>query len=190
MARLSLIFVVFSFANCNCEQVMVRDRDALCGNSQLDGDEQCDDGNEVNTDACTNSCSAARCGDGVTRQDLANGVDGFEQCDDGNDRDLDGCLNACRFATCGDGFLRQDLSEGEPGFEACDDGNRVDGDGCQADCTAVGLPPGGANLHGRTGMSQSGSSGSTLRGRAGESALPEMQSERFKLKGGIRRAAP
>ena len=87
-----------------------------------------------------------------------------------------------REASCGNGTVEQG--------EACDDGNRVDGDGCQADCTAVGLPPGGAQLKGRTGMSQSGSSGSTLRGRAGESALPKMQSERFKLKGGLRRAAP
>ena len=96
MVRLGILFLSLTTVNCDCEQVYVRDRDALCGNNQLDGDEQCDDGNEVNTDSCTNSCSAARCGDGVTRQDLANGVEGSEQCDDGNNSDLDGCSRLCQ----------------------------------------------------------------------------------------------
>jgi len=37
--------------------------------------EECDDGNQVNTDSCTNACTTAACGDGY--------VQAGEQCDDG-----------------------------------------------------------------------------------------------------------
>ena len=50
--------------------------------------EECDDGNQVATDPCTNRCRVARCGDGV--------VGPNEECDDGNDRDGDGCESDCR----------------------------------------------------------------------------------------------
>ncbi len=48
----------------------------LCGNSVIEGGEQCDDGNGSNTDACTNTCRNAVCGDGFIRA-------GVEQCDGG-----------------------------------------------------------------------------------------------------------
>ena len=50
-----------------------------CGDGVADpsNGEACDDGNTVNTDACLNSCKAARCGDAVVRT-------GVEECDDGN----------------------------------------------------------------------------------------------------------
>jgi cysteine-rich repeat protein len=51
------------------------------------------------TDACTNSCTSARCGDGVTRA-------GVEQCDDGNSDTTD----ACTSARCGDGVTRAGIS--------------------------------------------------------------------------------
>ncbi len=50
--------------------------------------EDCDDGNEVNTDACLNDCDDAGCGDGVVHE-------GVEACDDGNGEDNDACTNAC-----------------------------------------------------------------------------------------------
>jgi len=53
------------------------------------GVEACDDGNMVQTDACLNSCQAAKCGDGQVQA-------GVEQCDDGNMVDNDGCSNTCK----------------------------------------------------------------------------------------------
>lgn len=49
----------------------------LCGNGRLDPGEECDDGNTVDTDACTSVCQNARCGDGAVQQ-------GVELCDGGN----------------------------------------------------------------------------------------------------------
>lgn len=62
---------------------------AFCGNGQKDGAEQCDDGNAVDTDACTPDCMSARCGDGLVRADS-------EECDDANATDGDSCTNACK----------------------------------------------------------------------------------------------
>ncbi|MEE2834637.1 MAG: DUF4215 domain-containing protein [Myxococcota bacterium] len=52
------------------------------------GYEACDDGNQVQTDACLNDCVAARCGDGLVQA-------GVEACDDGNRVDDDDCANDC-----------------------------------------------------------------------------------------------
>ena len=38
---------------------------AECGDGIVDPGEDCDDENDVNTDACTNACTNARCGDGI-----------------------------------------------------------------------------------------------------------------------------
>ena len=64
---------------------------ARCGDGVVHtGTEDCDDANDVNTDACRNDCGAARCGDGVVRVDRAMGEDGYEACDDGNAVQTDG----------------------------------------------------------------------------------------------------
>ena len=63
-----------------------------------DGVDGCDDGNQVNTDACLNSCQIAVCGDGIVQ-------DGVDACDDGNQVDTDACLNTCQIAACGDAGL-------------------------------------------------------------------------------------
>lgn len=81
--------------------------------------EGCDDGNQVDTDGCSNGCRLASCGNGL--------LDPGEQCDDANAADTDGCV-ACLYARCGDGFARA-------GAEACDDGNTAAGDGCSPTCT-------------------------------------------------------
>jgi cysteine-rich repeat protein len=93
---------------------------ARCGNGILEAGEQCDDGNDINTDACPATCAFAACGDGITRV-------GVEECDDANDSDTDACLSDCRIARCGDGVFRV-------GVEQCDDGNSVSDDGCSNDC--------------------------------------------------------
>jgi len=118
---------------------------APCGNGVLDDGEECDDGNHLNGDACSDDCHLEpgvpcpipdRCSHG-------NGqLDGAEQCDDGNHESMDGCLEGkvvrgwfcptpgkpCR-AVCGDGIVSGD--------EQCDDGPRNLGayGGCRADCS-------------------------------------------------------
>ncbi|MDE0883481.1 MAG: DUF4215 domain-containing protein, partial [Myxococcota bacterium] len=58
-----------------------------CGDGIV-GPEECDDGNQVDTDACLNGCRAARCGDNVIQA-------GVEDCDDGNNIDGDACSATC-----------------------------------------------------------------------------------------------
>ncbi|WAS99325.1 DUF4215 domain-containing protein [Nannocystis punicea] len=122
-----------------------------CGNGVKEGNEPCDDGNKVDTDACTNACVLATCGDGIVWPgeeecddgdnngpgqpcsadcELSECGDGQvgpgETCDDGNDDDTDDCA-ACQPASCGDGYLW--ASE-----ETCDDGNLIDTDACTNAC--------------------------------------------------------
>ena len=70
--------------------------------------EECDDGNQVAEDDCTNTCMKAICGDGI--------VGPHEQCDDGNTIDGDACTNTCTTAICGDNVVFAEMEE-------CDDGN-------------------------------------------------------------------
>ncbi|MAO82303.1 MAG: hypothetical protein CMH50_00235 [Myxococcales bacterium] len=95
------------------------DPPAACGNGITDEGEACDDGNDINTDPCTNQCQLNRCGDGW----LGPG----EACDDGNDDEQDAC-RSCRLPTCGDGIVQEG--------EACDDGdNNSDRSRCTTRCT-------------------------------------------------------
>ncbi|MFA6383463.1 MAG: DUF4215 domain-containing protein [Parcubacteria group bacterium] len=62
-----------------------------CGDGIINGPESCDDGNEVDNDACSNSCEIVIvpiCGDGTINQTS-------EQCDDGNVNSGDGCSATC-----------------------------------------------------------------------------------------------
>jgi cysteine-rich repeat protein len=86
----------------------------VCGDGNVEGSEECDDSNTVATDACTDSCQSARCGDGITWE-------GVEECDDGNTIATDDCDN-CHVPVCGDGT--------RAGSEECDDGNDIPNDGC------------------------------------------------------------
>jgi len=42
----------------------------LCGNGEIDDGEECDDGNDINDDECSNACLIATCGDGITNRTL------------------------------------------------------------------------------------------------------------------------
>ncbi|CAD8083265.1 unnamed protein product [Paramecium sonneborni] len=72
----------------------------ICGDLQINGDEECDDGNQIINDGCLNcrfqcpkqcnTCDQTTvfpcsdiCGDGI--------ITGFEECDDGNNIQFDGC---------------------------------------------------------------------------------------------------
>ncbi len=125
-----------------------------CGDGFLQSTvESCDDGNNINTDACPNTCQLPSCGDGI--------VQNSEQCDDGNQSNTDACLNGCVLATCGDGLVEFGVEACDQGtkngskesctpkctiatcgdgfvhfaaFEACDDGNTSDNDACLSSC--------------------------------------------------------
>ncbi|MBL9100420.1 MAG: DUF1554 domain-containing protein [Myxococcales bacterium] len=106
---------------------------AVCGDGVVAGDEQCDHGADNGEGAaCTPTCAAAACGDGL----LWVGDGSSEQCDDGPDNADDAaCTSACQTAVCGDGLV---LAAGdEP--EACDDGpdNGWALGHCSPDCRAA-----------------------------------------------------
>lgn len=104
------------------ESEVIIDRQTLleCGNGELDEGEECDDGNLINTDACTNYCQEAACLDGF--------LQAGEECDDGNNINNDFCTTLCLFAVCGDSIIQFVAGE------TCDDGNTVTGDGCSSTC--------------------------------------------------------
>ncbi len=107
------------FCSEHCEVECADIPQPYCGDNVTNAAEECDDGNNVNGDACTNNCTNAVCGDGITGPG--------EECDDGDADMDDGCLNDCTTAACGDGVVFT-------GVEQCDDGNTADGDGCDSDC--------------------------------------------------------
>jgi len=133
-------------------------QEARCGDGITDpeGNETCDDGNDVDTDNCLHNCLEATCGDGLVNVGVeecdqgennsdepnagcrtnckeAGCGDGIidnslnESCDDGNESNNDDCIENCVAASCGDSFVHE-------GVEECDDGNDFDTDGCVAGC--------------------------------------------------------
>lgn len=115
-----------------------------CGDGVVRNVEECDDGNNVSGDGCSNACVIEigfQCptpGAPCIPTTCGNGVrEGAEQCDDGNLRPYDGCSPTCqREAVCPNGTCVAVCGDGLkfPG-EACDDGNVRDGDGCSSTCT-------------------------------------------------------
>ena len=85
----------------------------VCGDGIAEGQwEECDDGNDVNDDGCTNDCKLPVCGDGIVQAGEG------ETCDDGNDVGGDTCTAVCIEAgtVLWEDFL--DLGEGaDRGFE-------------------------------------------------------------------------
>ena len=98
-----------------------------CGNNQPDGDEECDDGDDLDNNACTNSCMKAFCGDGILRAD----DDSTEECDDGvgnnSDTEPNACRTSCLKAHCGDAVMDSG--------EVCEPG--LDDHCCETDTCAL-----------------------------------------------------
>ena len=61
---------------------------STCGDGQVNGEEECDGGDE-----CDSACLIKDCGDGV--------LHGGEECDDGDALDFNLCNNQCQLQTCG-----------------------------------------------------------------------------------------
>ncbi|MBN1770091.1 MAG: DUF1566 domain-containing protein [Deltaproteobacteria bacterium] len=121
---------------------------AGCGDTAVEGSEDCDDGNLEPGDGCENDCTWTCAGDaacddgrfcnGAETCDLgthtcstgAAPADGTECNRDGDPTTRDVCrAGTCRPSSCGDAFH-------DPGNdEQCDDGNPVPGDGCDPDCS-------------------------------------------------------
>jgi cysteine-rich repeat protein len=68
---------------------VVANANAICGDEELYGPEQCDEGsaNANEPDACRTNCLLPTCGDGI--------LDTGESCDDGNSINGDGCESTC-----------------------------------------------------------------------------------------------
>jgi cysteine-rich repeat protein len=69
------------------------------------GGEECDDGNTVDDDSCSNTCkiNLAKCTDPAVCPVCGNHIkEAGEQCDDGNTVSGDGCSSTCKLE-CGDG---------------------------------------------------------------------------------------
>jgi cysteine-rich repeat protein len=100
---------------------------SVCGNGIVEEPEECDDGNESETDTCSSNCTRPSCSDGVRQTS--------EECDDGNANNNDDCLNSCKNPTCGDGILHN-LGSGR---EICDDGedNGPFPARCSPECTLI-----------------------------------------------------
>lgn len=122
-----------------------------CGNAIVDGPEQCDDGNRINSDGCNAACrlelgyvctSSAGTGRSLCDPECGDGLRiSGEACDDADLEGGDGCSAQCTVESgwscdrgepsfcagiCGDGRVI--------GLEVCDDGNDVNDDGCSRGC--------------------------------------------------------
>lgn len=103
-------------------------RNAICGNSIVEVDEECDDGNVNNSDGCSSTCKMETAICGNRRIEL------WEECDDGNVVPSDGCSEICKIETavCGNGRLEI--------WEECDDSNTKDWDACSSVCKITQVP--------------------------------------------------
>lgn len=76
--------------------VVSGDGSSFCGNSKIETEEECDDGNGVDDDYCSNAWQVVgACGDGI--------LQAGEHCDDGNTKEHDLCSPTCGFLanSCG-----------------------------------------------------------------------------------------
>jgi len=76
---------------------------ALCGNNNIDENEECDDGNNISGDGCNLACKKEGnvCGNGR--------IEGVEECDDGNKENNDMCSRECKVTKVCKDFIKRFL---------------------------------------------------------------------------------
>ncbi len=115
---------------------------ATCGNSILEGTEECDDGNTTNGDGCENDCGFTCIAADPKRNhcDDANACNGTEtctamhKCQAGTpiaDGMACGAGKVCTGGNCMSGSCGDKIVSAP---EECDDGNSTTGDGCEGTC--------------------------------------------------------
>lgn len=92
---------------------------SICGNNIIENGEQCDDGNDINTDNCLTNCLFNTCGDGIINL-------GVEECDDITE--TENCDNDCTKVICGDFVVNKSAGE------ECDEGDKWFGTNCYNTC--------------------------------------------------------
>jgi polyhydroxybutyrate depolymerase len=116
----------------------------VCGNGVTESPEQCDDGNQDDTDGCTSLCEFTCTDDDGC--DNGNVCDGIETCTERHTcvagvtlKDGDPCGSTstcidgrCTKNICGDGRTQPD--------EECDDGDQDDTNGCTSHCLFTCVP--------------------------------------------------
>ncbi|MFN3200872.1 MAG: DUF4215 domain-containing protein [Bradymonadia bacterium] len=108
-----------------------------CGDEVVEGEEQCDDGNENDDDGCNTLCEIVDIPDGAPcdpESDVLVCAEG-SFCSDVTEEGAEAPSYACALIECGDGQAAGD--------EQCDDGNEADNDGCNTLCEIVAIPDGG-----------------------------------------------
>lgn len=114
------------------ESVQAHTAAPVCGDATVQTGEECDDGNRVDDDSCTNTCRLPRCGDGIVHKG--------EECDDGlrnSDIASNACRSNCTVPHCGDGAIDKG--------EQCDTGSRNSDEqpnACRTSCKAPGCGDG------------------------------------------------
>ncbi len=149
-----------------CNNLCTGITSSICGNSIVEAGEQCDDGNLIITDACTNTCRNAVCGDSIIRTGVESCDDGVlngqpnkcnsictgittgicgnnvvesgEQCDDGNLNNNDVCTNTCRNAVCGDTYIRTGVEQCDSNSQVCNLGGYSGAQICNITCNGFG----------------------------------------------------
>ncbi len=120
------------------------EEEAFCGDGNLDEDEECDDGNNIDGDGCSAGCELEEeepepyCGDG--------NIDQGEACDDGNTSDGDGCSAICEIEgnngpVCGNEVLEtgEDCDNGENNGQVCSPDYGLTCSYCSNQCKTINL---------------------------------------------------
>ena len=118
---------VFCSDTCKIDKSQCK-KSPVCGNGVKEDGEECDDGNKVNTDTCTNECKEPKCGDGIlSDNEICDGnLLPFNSCSEYNpnyDTGSISCTSTCTLNTdncavspkCGDGEINSVKEECENG---------------------------------------------------------------------------
>lgn len=129
MIKFFLIFLLFHYIGlasihqvkaCSTIDYEASSPPQVCGNGIAEGTEECDDGNTLDGDSCSSTCTLTgvppsafppTCGDGV--------VEDSEECDDGNTLDGDGCSSICAIETFSTSDMPGSCTCGDPNHPTC-----------------------------------------------------------------------